>query len=86
MWTVSPASMRKNWCPSTGALRSPHRHPGASPVSHAVAIIEALLAAEQGVKNITVGYGQCGNLIQGRSRHSRRWRSHGGVPEEIRLR
>ena len=22
------------------------------------------LAAEQGVKNITVGYGQCGNLIQ----------------------
>ena len=33
-------------------------------VSHAVAIIEALLAAEQGVKNITVGYGQCGNLVQ----------------------
>jgi len=29
-----------------------------------VAIIESLLAAEQGVKNITVGYGQCGNLIQ----------------------
>jgi methylaspartate mutase epsilon subunit len=29
-----------------------------------VAVIEALLAAEQGVKNITVGYGQCGNLIQ----------------------
>ncbi|MBQ4037314.1 MAG: methylaspartate mutase subunit E, partial [Clostridia bacterium] len=25
---------------------------------------EALLAAEQGVKNITVGYGQCGNLVQ----------------------
>lgn len=33
-------------------------------VSHAVAIIEALLAAEQGVKNVTVGYGQCGNLVQ----------------------
>ena len=33
-------------------------------VSHSVAIIEALLAAEQGVKNITVGYGQCGNLVQ----------------------
>lgn len=33
-------------------------------VSHAVAIIEALVAAEQGVKNITVGYGQCGNLVQ----------------------
>ena len=31
---------------------------------NAVAIIEALLAAEQGVKNITVGYGQCGNLVQ----------------------
>ena len=29
-----------------------------------MAIIEALLAAEQGVKNITVGYGQCGNLVQ----------------------
>lgn len=33
-------------------------------ISHAVAIIEALLAAEQGVKNVTVGYGQCGNLVQ----------------------
>ena len=32
--------------------------------SNAVGIIEALLAAEQGVKSITVGYGQCGNLIQ----------------------
>ncbi|MDD4781778.1 MAG: methylaspartate mutase subunit E [Tissierellia bacterium] len=32
--------------------------------SNACMIIEALLAAEQGVKNITVGYGQCGNLIQ----------------------
>jgi methylaspartate mutase epsilon subunit len=29
-----------------------------------VAIIEALLAATQGVKDITVGYGQCGNLLQ----------------------
>lgn len=27
-------------------------------------IIEAMLAAEQGVKNVTVGYGQCGNLVQ----------------------
>jgi methylaspartate mutase epsilon subunit len=33
-------------------------------LSHAVAIIESLLAAEQGVKNITVGYGQNGNLVQ----------------------
>jgi methylaspartate mutase epsilon subunit len=29
-----------------------------------VAVIESLLAAEQGARNITVGYGQCGNLIQ----------------------
>lgn len=33
-------------------------------ISNAVAIIEALLAAEQGVKNITIGYGQCGNMMQ----------------------
>jgi methylaspartate mutase epsilon subunit len=33
-------------------------------ISTSVAIIEALLAATQGVKDITVGYGQCGNLLQ----------------------
>ena len=33
-------------------------------ISNSVAVIETLLAAEQGVKDITVGYGQCGNLIQ----------------------
>lgn len=33
-------------------------------ISNSVAVIEALLAATQGVKDITVGYGQCGNLIQ----------------------
>ena len=33
-------------------------------ISHAVAIIESLLAAEQGVRNISVGYGQCGHLLQ----------------------
>ena len=33
-------------------------------ISHSVAILESLLAAEQGVRNLTVGYGQCGNLIQ----------------------
>lgn len=33
-------------------------------VSNSVAIIEGLLAAEQGVRNITLGYGQCGNLVQ----------------------
>ena len=48
---------REPYGPLTGTLVPPS-------ISHAVAIIEALLAAEQGVKNITVGYGQCGNLIQ----------------------
>ncbi len=48
---------REPFGPLTGTLVSPC-------ISHAVAIIETLLAAEQGVKNITVGYGQCGNLIQ----------------------
>lgn len=48
---------REPFGPLTGTLVPPC-------VSNAVAIIEALLAAEQGVKNITVGYGQCGNLIQ----------------------
>ncbi|MCL2500699.1 MAG: methylaspartate mutase subunit E [Defluviitaleaceae bacterium] len=43
--------------PLTGTLVPPC-------VSHAVAVIEALLAAEQGVMDITVGYGQCGNLVQ----------------------
>jgi len=48
---------REPYGPLTGTLVPPS-------VSHAVAIIEALLAAEQGVKNVTVGYGQCGNLVQ----------------------
>ncbi|MEG2174337.1 MAG: methylaspartate mutase subunit E [Oscillospiraceae bacterium] len=48
---------REPFGPLTGTLVPPC-------ISHSVAIIEALLAAEQGVKNITVGYGQCGNLIQ----------------------
>ncbi len=48
---------REPYGPLTGTLVPPC-------ISHAAAIIEALLAAEQGVKNITVGYGQCGNLIQ----------------------
>jgi methylaspartate mutase epsilon subunit len=43
--------------PLTGTLVPPC-------ISHAVAVIETLLAAEQGVVDITVGYGQCGNLIQ----------------------
>ena len=48
---------REPYGPLTGTLVPPC-------ISHAVAIIEALLAAEQGVKSITVGYGQCGNLRQ----------------------
>ena len=48
---------REPYGPLTGTLVPPC-------ISHAVAVIEALLAAEQGVKNISVGYGQCGNLVQ----------------------
>lgn len=48
---------REPYGPLTGTLVPPC-------ISHAVAIIESLLAAEQGVKNVTVGYGQCGNMIQ----------------------
>ncbi len=48
---------REPFGPLTGTLVPPC-------VSNAVAIIEALVAAEQGVRNLTVGYGQCGNLVQ----------------------
>ncbi len=48
---------REPFGPLTGTLVPPS-------TSNAVGILEALLAAEQGVKNITVGYGQCGNLLQ----------------------
>lgn len=48
---------REPFGPLTGTLVPPS-------VSNAVAILEGLIAAEQGVKNITVGYGECGNLIQ----------------------
>ena len=48
---------REPFGPLTGTLIPPC-------ISNAVAIIESLLAAPQGVKDITVGYGQCGNLIQ----------------------
>lgn len=48
---------REPFGPLTGTLVPPA-------VSHAVAIIEGLLAAEQGVKNISLGYGQGGNLGQ----------------------
>ena len=48
---------REMFGPLTGTLVPPS-------ISHAIGIIEALLAAEQGVKSITIGYGQGGNLLQ----------------------
>jgi len=48
---------REPFGPLTGTLVPPS-------ISHAVAIIELLLAAEQGVRNVTLGYGQLGNLTQ----------------------
>ncbi len=48
---------REMFGPLTGTLVPPC-------VSHAIGIIEALLAAAQGVKSITIGYGQGGNLYQ----------------------
>ncbi|MER9714525.1 methylaspartate mutase subunit E [Mesorhizobium sp. M0174] len=48
---------REPFGPLTGTLVPPF-------VSHTVALIEGLLALEQGVKCITLGYGQAGNLAQ----------------------
>jgi methylaspartate mutase epsilon subunit len=48
---------REPFGPLTGTLVPPS-------ISNAIAIAEALLAAQQGVLDITVGYGQCGNLNQ----------------------
>ena len=48
---------REPYGPLTGTLVPPS-------ISHTIAIIESILAAEQGVKNITVGYGQGGNMVQ----------------------
>jgi len=48
---------REPFGPLTGTLVPPC-------ISHAVAVLESLLAAAQGVKHLTVGYGQCGNIIQ----------------------
>ncbi|MCL2574124.1 MAG: methylaspartate mutase subunit E [Defluviitaleaceae bacterium] len=48
---------REPYGPLTGTLVPPC-------ISHSVAIIESLLAATQGCKNITVGYGQLGNIVQ----------------------
>ena len=48
---------REPFGPLTGTLVPPS-------ISNTIGIIEALLAAEQGVKSITVGYGMGGNIIQ----------------------
>lgn len=48
---------REPFGPLTGTLVPPC-------ISNTVAVLEGLFAATQGVKDITVGYGQCGNLIQ----------------------
>lgn len=48
---------REPFGPLTGTLVPPC-------ISNTVAVLEGILAATQGVKDITVGYGQCGNLIQ----------------------
>lgn len=48
---------REPFGPLTGTLVPPS-------ISHVVNILEALLAAEQGVKSVAVGYSACGNVIQ----------------------
>lgn len=48
---------RESFGPLTGTLVPPS-------LANAISIIEGLLAAEQGVKNISLGYGQSGNLVQ----------------------
>ncbi|MBU1145406.1 MAG: methylaspartate mutase subunit E [Firmicutes bacterium] len=48
---------REPFGPLTGTLVPPS-------ISTTIAIVESILAAEQGVKNITVGYGMGGNLVQ----------------------
>lgn len=48
---------REPFGPLTGSLVPPF-------VSHCVALLEGLLALEQGVRCLTLGYGQLGNLVQ----------------------
>ncbi|MCX6569809.1 MAG: methylaspartate mutase subunit E [Candidatus Aminicenantes bacterium] len=48
---------REPFGPLTGTLVPPF-------ISHAIGIIEGLLAFKQGVKSITLGYGQAGNILQ----------------------
>ncbi len=61
---------REPFGPLTGTLIPPF-------ISHTIAILEGLMALEQGVKSITVGYGQVGNLVQDIAAvHSLRQLSH----------
>ncbi|HEY8445306.1 MAG TPA: methylaspartate mutase subunit E [Bacilli bacterium] len=48
---------REPFGPLTGTLVPPS-------IANAISIIEAILACEQGVKNISVGYGMGGNVVQ----------------------
>ena len=48
---------REPFGPLTGTLVPPC-------ISNSVAVLEGLFAAVQGVKDISLGYGQCGNLVQ----------------------
>jgi methylaspartate mutase epsilon subunit len=48
---------RESFGPLTGTLVPPC-------IGHAISIIEGLLALEQGVRSISLGYGQGGNLVQ----------------------
>jgi len=48
---------REPFGPLTGTLLPPF-------IGHTIAILEGLLALEQGVKSITLGYGQGGNVLQ----------------------
>jgi methylaspartate mutase epsilon subunit len=48
---------REPFGPLTGTLVPPF-------ISHSIAILEGLLALEQGVKSLTLGYGQGGNIVQ----------------------
>lgn len=48
---------REPFGPLTGTLVPPF-------ISHTIGIIEGLLALEQGVRSITLGYGQAGNILQ----------------------
>jgi len=69
---------REPFGPLTGTLVPPC-------ISHSVAILEAIFAAEQGVKNITVGYGQCGNLVQDVAAIPVAGRAHRRIPCEVWL-